>query len=282
MARTMGSHQSHAPKTTTWLTPPPIIDALGGASSFALDPCAGPLWHAHRPWATAQHMNAEADADGLALGWDGRVWLNPPYSANQIGPWLDRLADHGSGAALIFARTETEIFMRSVFGRADGLLFLAGRLHFHYPDAVQHPDACDAAGGHRWEVKPMTDGAKGCALCGVAKANSGAPSVLVAYGQDELARLDAAGLSGQFVPLRFARFLLVGAMDATWREIMLAWVQRQDGPVRVSDAYRFFANHPKAGANPNWRAKVRQTLQLGPFRRVKRGVWAAGDSDAVL
>lgn len=42
----------------------------------------------------------------------------------------------------------------------------------------------------------------------------------------------------------------------------------------VSDAYRYFARHPKAERNPNWRAKVRQKLQqVG--NRIERNAYVA-------
>lgn len=227
----MGSHHSAAAGTTTWLTPPPILDALGGWRSFDLDPCAAPE---PRPWPTALVMNSEADGDGLQLEWDGRVWLNPPYSSAELARWLERLAEHGDGTALIFARTETEAFTRHVWRRASGLLFLTGRLHFHYAD------------GRR------------------AGFNAGAPSVLAAYGQDDMDRLAASALEGEFVPLRLARFALVAGISTSWADAMRDWLARQRGPVSVSDAYRYFARHPKAKTNPNWRAKVRQKLaQVG-------------------
>lgn len=226
-ARAMGSHQSAAAATTVWLTPPHIIEALGGWESFDLDPCAAP---APQPWRTAVQMNTEADAHGLAIDWDGRVWLNPPYSTAEIQHWLRRLADHGLGTALIFARTETDSFRREIWERAHGLLFLHGRLHFHYPDGSR------------------------------AKANGGAPSVLCAYGAEEMDRLAAARLQGAFVPLRFARFALIAGLDVSWSEAVRGWIGRQSGTVSVSDAYRYFASHPKARTNPNWRAKVRQKL----------------------
>ena len=100
----------------------------------------------------------------MDIPWHGFVWCNPPYS--EVWTWLAKLADHGDGIALIFARTETAGFVREVWGKADGLLFLHGRLHFHHP------------GGER------------------AKANSGAPSVLVAYGQRAVDRLTDSGLNG--------------------------------------------------------------------------------------
>lgn len=238
--RAMGAHHSARPLTTTWLTPPPIIEAMGGASSFDLDPCTIEA----SPIPTARDV-IFLPTDGLAASWDGRVWLNPPYTSDEIGPWLARLADHGHGAALIFARTETEAFYTNVWGRAHGVLFLKGRLHFHYADGTR------------------------------AKANAGAPSVLVAYGADELDRLAACGLPGGFNPLRFARGVLVAAMDRTWQDEVLAWVRRQGGPVTTADLYRAFRRHPKASRNPHWRAKLRQTLQRGPFERVAPAVWAA-------
>lgn len=224
----IGGHQSAAAGSVTWLTPPHILDALGGWQAFDLDPCAAP---APRPWFTAWQMNAEADGDGLAMQWGGRVFLNPPYTSAEIERWLSKLADHGNGTALIFARTETDAFRRQVWERANGLLFLHGRLFFHGPDGAR------------------------------ARFNGGAPSVLCAYGQDDLDRLAASGLDGALVPLRFARFVLVAGIDDSWADAMRDFLRRQSGPVSVSDAYRHFARTSRAARNPNWRAKVRQKLQ---------------------
>lgn len=159
--RAMGSHQSARAKTTTWLTPPEIVDALG---AFDLDPCAAP---SPRPWPTAKR-HIELPRDGLGVDWgQARVWLNPPYSY-EAWKWLDKLADHGRGTALIFARTETAGFVATVWSRATAVLFLHGRLHFHYPDGTR------------------------------AAANSGAPSVLVAYGKSDADALKASGLTGTY------------------------------------------------------------------------------------
>lgn len=238
--KAIGGHHSAAAISTTWLTPQPILDAVGGWRSFDLDPCAAPD---PRPWPTARRMNAEADGDGLAIQWTGRIWLNGPYGA-ELTAWLDKLARHDHGTALMFARTETEMFHRHVWERASGLLFLEGRLFFHYADGTR------------------------------AKANAGAPSVLAAYGQEDMDRLAACDLAGAFVPLRFARFVAVAGIDLSWSEAVREFLRRNDGPVSVSDAYRYFARHPKADKNPHWRAKVRQKLQqVG--KRVDRGTYAA-------
>ncbi len=152
-----GHHRPNQGRTNEWLTPPAIIRALG---EFELDPCS-PV---DRPWDTAlRHYTIEDD--GYALPWEGRVWMNPPYGKH-TGKWLAKLARHGDGIALIFARTETAMFHRWVWERASGLLFLKGRLHFHYPS------------GKRSET------------------NAGAPSVLVAYGDANADELEMSGLGG--------------------------------------------------------------------------------------
>lgn len=156
----IGSHQSARMKNDEWLTPPHIIKALG---HFDLDPCAPAI----RPWEIAdQHYTAHDN--GLQKSWSGRVWLNPPYGL-EAAKWLERLSDHGEGTALIFARTETEMFFEHVWGKATALLFLKGRLHFHYVDGT------------------------------CAAANGGAPSVLIAYGERDAEILKNCGLPGAYV-----------------------------------------------------------------------------------
>lgn len=149
----IGSHtRAHRGASDSWITPRYLIDRLG---PFDLDPCAAPV----QPWPCARHAYT---VDGLTRPWFGRVWLNPPYGP-QTGRWLERLADHGNGIALTFARTETRMFHRFVFGRATALMFLEGRLHFYRPD------------GRRGEH------------------NAGGPSVLIAYGERNVACLNSAG-----------------------------------------------------------------------------------------
>lgn len=162
----MGGHHSPVSESEVWLTPPGIIEALG---PFDLDPCA---CMEPRPWPTAREHFTRLE-NGLAQPWRGRVWCNPPYGGPAIiRPWMHRMADHGRGTLLIFARTETEAFHEFVWRRADALLFLRGRLHFHRPDGVR------------------------------AAANAGAPSVLCAYGGEDAQRLAECDIDGRIVVLR--------------------------------------------------------------------------------
>lgn len=150
-------------QTNEWLTPKFILEALG---PFDLDPCASEL----RPFPTAlEHVTVEHN--GLARDWHGRVWLNPPYS--HIGKWMQRMAEHDRGTALVFARTETRWWHEHVWPRATAVFFLRGRLTFIRADGRPHRRR--------------------------GSGNAGAPSALIAYGPDDAARLEAVSIAGALV-----------------------------------------------------------------------------------
>lgn len=157
--RGLGGHQSNVPLSEDWITPRWLIERLG---PFDLDPCASKM----QPWPTATH-HFTVDDDGLKQSWDGEVWLNPPYG-RETWMWMSKLAYHGTGIALIFARTETAGFFAQVWAQATSLLFIKGRLDFHRPD-------------------------------GSTERNAGAPSVLVAYGWEANRRLATSRIPGAFV-----------------------------------------------------------------------------------
>jgi hypothetical protein len=159
----MSKHTSHDTQTNEWLTPPEIISALG---EFDLDPCS-PV---NRPWDTAsKHYTIKHD--GLSKKWVGRVWLNPPYGYEAVH-WLKRLCSHGDGIALIFARTETRMFFKYVWNRANAVFFFKGRLCFYKIDG-----SCP-------------------------RMNSGAPSCLAIYGWQNVEAVKRSGLIGKLVLLR--------------------------------------------------------------------------------
>lgn len=147
-----------------WLTPPHVLRSLG---SFDLDPCSP----TERPWDTAKAHYTILD-NGLLKPWFGRVWLNPPYG-NQTDKWMRRMAEHGNGIALIFARTETGCFFPWVWERAHSILFLKGRVRF-------------------WTKEGREGGP------------AGAPSVLAAYGPENTDALRASTLEGKLVELQNA------------------------------------------------------------------------------
>lgn len=79
------------------------------------------------------------------------------------------MKSHNNGIALIFARTDTIMFHEDVFS-ADAILFIKGRLSFYD-------------------------------VHGVKGGTAGAPSCLVAYGQEAVKRLQQSGISGKLVML---------------------------------------------------------------------------------
>ncbi|WP_289054359.1 DNA N-6-adenine-methyltransferase [Carboxylicivirga marina] len=145
-----------------WLTPPYITQALG---EFDLDPCSPIV----RPWDTARKHYTIED-DGLTQPWIGRCWCNPPYG-NETKKWLAKCVEHGNCIALIFARTETRMFFNHTWDKADALLFIKGRLKF-------------------------------CHVDGTVGGSAGAPSVLVAYGQENADVLENCDIEGKFVRLK--------------------------------------------------------------------------------
>lgn len=148
-----------------WLTPPEIVKALG---EFDLDPCS-PI---KRPWDTAKHHFNIHD-NGLMRDWQGRVWCNPPYG-KEMEHWLEKSAMHGNCVCLTFARTETKMFFRCVWDKADAVLFIKGRLRFYHVTGIQGDSA-------------------------------GAPSVLIAYGDDNAEALRNCGIDGKFIDLRLSK-----------------------------------------------------------------------------
>lgn len=254
----IGGHHSHRAGTVEWLTPPEIIAALG---PFDLDPCAPLL----QPYPTAARTFTIAD-NGLARPWSGRTWLNPPYANGEIEKWLARMAEHDCGTALIFARTETDAFFRYVWEQATALLFMRGRINFHVGEPFTDKT------GRRFELGDRAAG------------NAGAPTVLCAYGVDDADVLATCGIEGAFVPLRIPRSVVVSLfsssnesvqVEETWREALAQFFSSAGGPVPLRDLYAAFRTHPKAAANKNVEAKLRQELQRGPYQRVAPGLWEA-------
>ena len=155
-------NESTVAGTEVWLTPPYVIESLG---QFDLDPCAS----IDRPWDTASHHYTIED-DGLIQPWFGRVWCNPPYGP-KLGPFLQKMAEHNNGIALVFARTETRAFFDFVWNEATAIFFIKGRLKFHKPDG--------SLGG-----------------------TAGSPSVLIAYGEEQAEILKNCKLQGKYLRIK--------------------------------------------------------------------------------
>lgn len=125
----MASHEQSA-ESDEWYTPQWVFDGLG--VTFQMDPCCP---HPNE-WVPAIEYLTKED-DGLSHNWHGSVWLNPPFGGrNGIVPWLQRLADHGNGIALVPNRTGAD-WWQNFAQQANGLLFVRGKIRFIRPDGSE-------------------------------------------------------------------------------------------------------------------------------------------------
>lgn len=145
---------SHKGKTNVWLTPIELVNALG---EFDLDPCAYPKH------VTAKNLIYPPKC-GLEIPWNGRVWLNPPYGKS-TKVWLEKLASHGNGIALVFARLET-IWLQK-FIASYGFFAIKGRISFISPE-------------------------------GIESTNAGCGSILIPFGEANIKSIKTSGIEGHY------------------------------------------------------------------------------------
>ncbi len=130
------AHVSQNTGENEWYTPAPFIDAaievMGGID---LDP------------ASSSEANKLVGADtfytkensGLDQPWEGRVWLNPPYTSDLVTRFADKLtreykADRVDQACLLTNNaTETQWFQKTV-RVANAVCFPDGRITYWNPD----------------------------------------------------------------------------------------------------------------------------------------------------
>lgn len=153
-----------AKESDEWYTPPEIIHSLG---TFDLDPATS--LEAYALNKSAKKIYTRYD-DGLNMEWDGRVWLNPPYSQPLMMNFLKKMATHNNGIALVFAKIESKWFHDVVLYNAVAAKFLYGRIRFLHKD-----------------------GTKG------DQPRNG--SMLLAYGWENVAILKSCSIKGKFVLL---------------------------------------------------------------------------------
>lgn len=126
----MDTRQQHNAEVASdeWYTPKWIIDELG---PFDLDPCA-PM---EPPYPIAP-LSYNREQDGLASPWPDNavVWLNPPYSRIPLRRFVEKLANHNNGMALLVNREDNLLFQKVIFPTAASMLFMRHRVKFLRPN----------------------------------------------------------------------------------------------------------------------------------------------------
>ena len=117
----------YSSKTNEWSTPQAFFDELNKEFNFTLDPCA-----------TSENAKCTkyftVEDDGLKQDWSkDTVFMNPPYG-REIKYWVQKAYEESLKGAtvvcLIPARTDTAYWHDYIFGKADDIRFLRGRLKF--------------------------------------------------------------------------------------------------------------------------------------------------------
>ena len=114
-------------RTDDWPTPQAFFDQLNREFKFTLDPCAS-AENAKCRWFFTR------EDDGLKQNWRShRVFCNPPYG-KAMRDWARKCYEASQGGALVallaHARTDTRWFHDWVYGKADEIRFVRGRLKF--------------------------------------------------------------------------------------------------------------------------------------------------------
>ena len=117
----------YSSKTNEWSTPQAFFDELDKEFNFTLDPCA-----------TSENAKCTkyftVEDDGLKQDWSkDTVFMNPPYG-REIKRWIKKAYEESQKGAtivcLIPSRTDTAYWHNYIFGKADDIRFIKGRLKF--------------------------------------------------------------------------------------------------------------------------------------------------------
>lgn len=117
----------YSSKTNEWSTPQDFFDELDKEFNFTLDPCS-----TSENAKCAKYFTVEDD--GLKQDWSNDVvFMNPPYG-REIKHWIKKAYEESLNGAtvvcLIPSRTDTIYWHDYIFGKADDIRFVRGRLKF--------------------------------------------------------------------------------------------------------------------------------------------------------
>lgn len=120
---------------TEWFTPKEYADAARAVlGAIELDPASTDEANAI---IQAEQIYTEQD-DGLKHQWDGRVWMNPPYSQPLVTQFCEKLAESVKAgtvpAAVVLVNNATETgWFRALADVAAAICFPTGRVRFWHP-----------------------------------------------------------------------------------------------------------------------------------------------------
>lgn len=126
----------------------------------------------------------------LSEEWKGRVFIHPPHDRKNLELFLEKMAVHGNGIALLFNRSDSKTFHKHVLKRSHGLFYLQHRFYYLDEKGKKH------------------------------KENCGGAVLFVAYGQTNSSLLKHCKLEGIYVPL-IRRYTKKKSIDTLTEKIEL-------------------------------------------------------------
>jgi ParB family chromosome partitioning protein len=126
------SHVSAHTGDPEWYTPAAYIEASRRVlGEIDLDPASTRI--AQKTVKAKRFFSLESD--GLAQKWKGNVFLNPPYTADKVAAFVDKLCEHVSArdvsAAILLVNNATETrWFQQALRLATAICFPEGRLRF--------------------------------------------------------------------------------------------------------------------------------------------------------
>lgn len=125
-------HVSFNSGNNEWYTPPAYIEAARGVlEEIDLDPASSEI--ANQTVQASTYLTAEDD--GLSVEWQGRIFMNPPYSSELIGKFAQKLVNHylaedvSEAICLVNNATETNWF-QTLLSAAPAVCFVSKRVKF--------------------------------------------------------------------------------------------------------------------------------------------------------
>jgi phage N-6-adenine-methyltransferase len=120
---------SYMSKTTTWITPKWIIDAIGLSD---LDPCGYRLDGKIIVETARNYYTLQDSQNGLIEKWSCSIYCNPPYNNTAI--WLRKCRDYyqdtGNEVIMLIKNVVERIYFQNEAAYMTGIVFIRDRVGF--------------------------------------------------------------------------------------------------------------------------------------------------------